>query len=63
MLLTIHKMLLRRYELDIKQHSSWSTSHSNCFGDFAGIALKLENVGVMFSRIHVHLCHPSREAV
>ena len=52
---------------DMKQTSN-NTHHgaltigNNCFGDFAGIALKLENVGSMFSRIHVHLCHPSQEA-
>ena len=47
----VHRMLLYSYEKDIKQILSGNTNHDNFFRDFfsAGIALKLEKVGQIFS--------------
>jgi len=49
--LAIHRMLLYSYEKYIKQILSENTNHYNCYRDFffAGITLKLEKVGPIFS--------------
>ena len=61
-LLQIRKMLLKSYEEDTKQISSGSANNKNLvLVIFAGMALKLEKVEPLFSRVNPWLSLPSVE--